>query len=392
MSKTYILSYKRTPVGSFGGSLKSFTAIELGVAAAKATIDGSGVSVSDIEECYIGNVLSANNGQAPARQVALKSGLPENVPATTINKVCASGLKALTIASSTIQLGVSKACLVGGVESMSNTPYYSTNARFGSKYGHNTLIDGMLKDGLWDAFNDHHMGNAAEHTNKTMGITREEQDQYAIRSYRLAEQALNSGYFDDEITSLKSFNKGKSITIDSDEEPSKVRYEKIPELKPTFLNDGSITPANASSLNDGAAMIILGNEQVDQENVISPLAEIIDFQDSATKPIDFTIAPHIAIKALLSRNGLSAKDIDLFEINEAYANTVIANSRLLNVSIDKINVAGGAVALGHPIGMSGTRIIGTLARHLKNRELQYGIAAICNGGGGATAVLIKNPS
>lgn len=389
MKPVYISSFTRTPVGGFGGQLSMFSAVELGTHAIKKIVEKSGVDAASIEAVYMGNVLSANLGQSPARQAALHAGLPVSADATTINKVCASGLKAVALAAGDIMLDKINLAVAGGMESMSNAPFYAPFNRFGGhKTGNLEMIDGMIKDGLWDPYSNLHMGTITERAVSKYNISREEQDDYAARSYRLALDAIASGKSAPEISPLVyTDKKGKQVVVDKDEDAFKVNYEKMPQLKPSFADNGTITAANASNLNDGAAALLLTGDPAAYG--LASVARIVDFADAATDPDMFSIAPSIAIQKLLDRNQLSVADIDFFEINEAYAFVPLVNSRLLHIPVEKINVLGGAVALGHPIGASGARILVTLLNVLHTMNGRLGIAAICNGGGGATAVLIE---
>lgn len=388
--EVYIIGGKRTPSGGFLGSLSQLSAVELGAIAIKETIKTTEINKDDIDEVIIGNVLSANLGQSPARQAALLAGIPDFIDATTINKVCSSGIKSISYGAQSILLGNSNVILAGGMESMSNTPYYLEKHRSGNKTGNHIMIDGMLKDGLWDPNLDFHMGNAAELANKKYKITRQMQDDYALNSYQLAKEAIESGFFKHEICPVNISTKKEEVIIDSDEDISKLNPNKVPKLKPIFEQDGSITAANASNLNDGAAAVILASSKYVNDNNIRSKAKIIDFADAAQEPQWFTTSPSLAIKKVLHQTGISVTEIDYFEINEAYANVPIINSRILGLDTEKVNVNGGAIAIGHPLGVSGTRIILTLMNILIAKNAKYGIAAICNGGGGATAMLIEN--
>ncbi len=385
-----IVAAKRTPIGSFGGSLAGFTAPELGAAVIFETLKSAGVSAEEVQEVVLGNVLSAGIGQAPARQAALKAGLLNTTPATTINKVCASGMKAVMIASDQIRLGESDVMIAGGMESMSNVPYYLAKERFGAKLGHTQAEDGILKDGLWDVYNDCHMGNAGELCSREYSISREEQDAFAMESYRRAIKARDEGLFADEITPIKVRDRhGEGTKIDRDEELDRVNFDKIPILKPVFDNDGTITAANASSLNDGAATLLLMSESKASSAGLKPLARILSYASAAKAPEWFTTAPADAIPKALKRAGLHIDDMDLFEINEAFSVVSLINNRLLNLDPQKVDINGGAVSLGHPIGCSGARILVTLVHALRQRKLRYGCAGICNGGGGASALVLE---
>lgn len=387
----YIVSAVRTPIGSFGGTLASVTAPELGAVAIKGVLHQIAFPADGIEEVFFGNVCSANLGQAPARQASVKAGLPFEVCCTTINKVCASGMKALMMGAQSIQLGYRDVVMVGGMESMSNVPYYLPQARWGSKYGNGETIDGLQKDGLQDAYSLQAMGISADQTAERYHISRAQQDEYAIRSYRLAAQSWESGLFDQEVVGVDIERaNGKRIVLSRDEEFSKVNFEKIPLLKPAFTPSGTVTAANASTINDGAAALLLVSGKKLKELGVQPLARIVAFSDAEQDPAWFTTSPTIAAPLALKRAGLTLNDMDYFEVNEAFSVVAIAFSTILNLNPDKINIKGGAVALGHPLGASGARILVTLAHILKEKQAKYGLAAICNGGGGASAVILEN--
>lgn len=389
MKEVYILSAVRTPIGSFGGSLQSFSAPGLGAAAIIGALEKASVSPDQVEEVLMGNVLTANLGQAPARQAAVLAGLPYSVQCTTINKVCASGTKAIMLGAQSIQLGLADVVVAGGMESMSNVPYYLDKARFGYKLGHGNLIDGLIKDGLWDVYNDYHMGNAAENTAREMNISRSMQDEYAITSYRRANDAILSGKFKNEIIPLEVKSRNGSEYIELDEEPAKVNYEKIPSLKPVFLKDGTVTAANASSLNDGASAVLLVSKEKAEQLGVKPIARIVGFADAEQAPEWFTTSPALAIPKALKHASLARDDVDFFEINEAFAVVSIANNQHMQLDPQKVNIYGGAVALGHPIGCSGARIVTTLLNVLQNEDKEIGVAGICNGGGGASAIVVQ---
>jgi len=389
-NNAYILAATRTGTGGFMGSLSSFSAPQLAAEVIKNALIKAGIKASDVDEVILGNVLSANIGQAPARQAARAAGIPDEADATTINKICSSGIKSVSYAVQSILLGDSDVVIAGGMESMSNAPYYIEHHREGQKTGHQQIIDGMLKDGLWDPYHDFHMGSAAEMVNTKYGISREEQDEYTLKSFEKAKQAHASGSFSEEITPITVRTKKGEFVYDTDEDIAKLNPEKIGQLKPIFESDGSITAANASNLNDGAAILIIVSEKFLKAHQLKPLAKIIAFADAAQAPEWFTTSPSIAIEKTLKKAGLSIADIDYFEMNEAYANVPIINARLSGVDLDKVNVKGGAVAVGHPLGASGARILVTLTHILQQNDAKYGVAAICNGGGGATAMLIEN--
>lgn len=391
MSKeVYIISAVRTPLGSFGGKLAGLTAIELGSTAIKGALAKSGVAPEAVNEVFMGNVISANLGQAPARQAAIGAGIGYHVPCTTINKVCASGMKAVMLAAQSIMLGFNEVVVAGGMESMSNVPYYIPKARFGYKYGNAELIDGLVKDGLFEVYYKFPMGNCAENTAKEMNITREEQDAYAIQSYKRSAEAWEKGMFKDEIVPVEMLGrKGETILIDEDEEFRNVMFDKIPSLKPVFDKNGTVTAANASTMNDGASALVLMSKEKAEELGLKPLAKIRGFADAATDPLWFTTAPALAIPKALKHAGVSADEVSYYEINEAFAAVAIANQRELNLNNDKLNVFGGAVSLGHPLGASGARIITTLNSVLHQKGGRIGVAGICNGGGGASAIVIE---
>ncbi|MCX2475074.1 acetyl-CoA C-acyltransferase [Pedobacter sp. MC2016-05] len=389
MKEVVIVSATRTPIGSFGGSLNQFSATQLGGFAIKAAIEKAGLKPEDIEEVYMGNVLSANLGQAPATQAAKFAGLPD-LPATTINKVCASGTKAIMLAAQSIANGDHEIIVAGGMESMSNVPYYLDKARNGYRLGHGQLTDGLVKDGLWDVYNDYHMGSAAELCASECNISREDQDKFAIESYKRAQSAQTEGKFAVEITSIEvKDRKGETTLIDTDDEPTAVKFEKIPGLKSVFKKDGTVTAANASTLNDGAAALVLMSADKAREMGIKPLAKILAYADAQQAPEWFTTSPSKAIPLALQKANIDIKQVDYFEINEAFSVVSIANNRLLELSNDKVNINGGAVSLGHPLGASGARIVVTLLSVLEQNNGKIGVAGICNGGGGASAIVIE---
>lgn len=390
MKNVVIVAAKRTPIGSFGGSLSSFTAPELGASVIFELIKSTGIKPDDVQEVVMGNVLTAGIGQAPARQAAMKAGLSEKTPATTVNKVCASGTKAIMIAADQIALGQNDIMIAGGMESMSNVPYYLSKHRFGSKLGHAQTEDGIIKDGLWDVYKDFHMGNAGEICAKECNISREDQDEFAITSYKRAIEAHKNGSFADELVKMKvKDRKGNVTEVTMDEELEKVNFDKIPELRPVFAKDGTITAANASSINDGAAAVLMMSEEKAKELGLKPLARILSHASAAKAPEWFTTAPADAIPIALNRAGKEIKDIDLFEINEAFSVVSLANNQILELDPKKVNVNGGAVSIGHPIGCSGARIVVTLIHALKQSKGKLGCAGICNGGGGASALVIE---
>jgi acetyl-CoA C-acetyltransferase len=390
MKEVVIVAATRTPIGSFGGSLASLSATQLGSIVIKSAIERSGLKPEHIQEVFMGNVLSANVGQAPATQAAIFAGLPY-LPATTVNKVCASGMKAIMLGAQSISSGDNDIVLAGGMESMSNVPYYLDKARNGYRLGNGQIIDGLVKDGLWDVYNDYHMGSAAELCATECNISRENQDTYAIESYKRSQKAQSEGNFKEEITPVELKDKKGDVTLfAADEEPNAVKFDKIPSLKPVFKKDGSVTAANASSLNDGAAVVILMSRKKADELGIKPLAKITAYADAQQAPEWFTTAPSKAIPLALHRAGLKVGDIDNFEINEAFSVVAIANNQALKLDPAKVNVNGGAVSLGHPLGASGARIIVTLLHVLHQNKGKYGVAGICNGGGGASAMVVEN--
>lgn len=391
MKEVFIIAAKRTPIGGFMGSLSGFSAPQLGALAIQNAYESVQLTPESIDSVYMGNVLSAGAGQSPARQAAVFSKIPVDKDATTINKVCASGMKSAMIGAQQIQLGLENMVMTGGMESMSNVPHY-THLRHGKKLGDTALTDGLIKDGLWDVYNDFHMGSAAELGVKKYGLTRQQLDDYALLSYKRAQDAASNRKFRNELISISIEGRKGTTVIDRDEDIDKLIPEKISLLKPAFENDGSLTAANSSNLNDGAAAIILGSSEAVKEHNLTPLAKIIAYADSAQSPEWFTTTPSIAINKVLKQAGLSLSDIDYFEINEAYSSVILSNQQILGYDLDKVNVYGGAVALGHPIGASGARIITTLVNVLRQEKGRYGIAAICNGGGGASAILIENIS
>jgi acetyl-CoA C-acetyltransferase len=392
MKEVVIVSAVRTPIGSFGGSLAQFSATELGGFAIKAAIEKAGLKPEQIQEVYMGNVLSANLGQAPATQAAKFAGLPD-LPATTINKVCASGTKAIMLAAQSIANGDNNIIVAGGMESMSNVPYYLDKARNGYRLGHGQITDGLVKDGLWDVYNDYHMGSAAELCATECKISREAQDDFAINSYKKAQAAQTAGKFASEIVAVEVKDRKGDITlIDTDDEPTAVKFDKIPALKPVFKKDGTVTAANASTLNDGAAALVLMSADKAKALGIKPLAKILGYSDAQQAPEWFTTAPSKAIPLALHKANIDIKAVDFFEINEAFSVVSIANNQLLELNDNQVNVNGGAVSLGHPLGASGARIVVTLLSVLTQNDGKIGVAGICNGGGGASALVIEKIS
>ena len=388
--KTVICAPRRTPIGSFQGSLAQFNAPSLGAEALRASLAGAGLSASKVDEVFMGCVLTAGLGQAPARQAALGAGVDRHTPCTTVGKVCGSGLKAVMLADSAIRSGQIRSSLAGGMESMSQSPYILPKLRDGLRMGNSELVDSMIKDGLWDVYNDFHMGNAAEICVREYKLTRDEQDTYAHSSYERALRAQKENLFKHEITPLTLKSKKGDLIISSDEGPSRYKPEKAAGLKPSFESTGTVTPFNASSLNDGGAAMIVCSEDFAQSENLSPIARIVSQGQAAQAPEWFTTAPTPAIQQALARAGLSVKDIDLWEINEAFAAVAIVNQRLLDIDPAKINTRGGAIALGHPIGASGARILVTLAHALQQEKKRYGCASLCIGGGEGVALIIEN--
>jgi acetyl-CoA C-acetyltransferase len=386
----YIVSAVRTPIGSFGGALKDFSATQLGAAAIKAAVEKAGIQPFDVQEVLMGCVLQANLGQAPARQASMFAGLPSNVVATTVNKVCASGMKAITQAAQSIMLGDADIIVAGGMESMSNVPYYAPNTRWGNKYGDVSLIDGLAKDGLTDVYNNYAMGNAAELCAKECHISRNDQDAFAIESYKRSQQAWNEGKFDNEVVPVEiPQRKGEPLRFAKDEEPFNVKFDKIPELKPAFQKEGTVTAANASTMNDGAAALVLMSKEKAEALNIKPIAIIRSYADAEQAPEWFTTTPSLAVPKAVQKAGLALTDINYFELNEAFSVVGIANIQKMGLDAAKVNVNGGAVSIGHPLGCSGARIIVTLINVLKQNNAKLGAAGICNGGGGASAMVIE---
>jgi acetyl-CoA C-acetyltransferase len=391
MKEVYIISAVRTPMGSFGGALKDFSATKLGAIAIKGALEKAGVKPEQINDVLMGCVMQANLGQAPARQAAKFAGLPNEVNCTTINKVCASGMKAIAQAAQSILLGDANIVVAGGMESMSNVPFYIDSMRWGNKYGNTNLIDGLAKDGLTDVYDGKAMGNAAELCASTCNVTRQEQDAFAIESYKRSQAAVNGGKFNNEIIPVAiPQRKGDAVLFDKDEEPFNVKFDKIPELKGAFVKDGTVTAANASTMNDGAAALVLMSKAKAGELGLKPIAKILAYADAEQAPEWFTTTPAIAVPKAVAKAGLKMEDIEYWELNEAFAVVGIENSRRMKLNPAKVNVNGGAVSLGHPLGCSGARIIVTLINVLKQNNAKYGAAGICNGGGGASAMVIEN--
>ena len=386
----YIVSAVRTPMGSFGGSLKDVSATQLGATAIKAAVEKAQIQPSQVQEVYMGCVIQANLGQAPARQAAKFANLPDSVICTTVNKVCASGMKSIALAAQSIMLGDSDIIVAGGMESMSSVPYYSENMRWGNKYGNVSLIDGLAKDGLTDVYNSYPMGNAAELCAKECNISREDQDAFAIESYKRSQAAWTDGKFANEVVPVEIVTKKGTVIVDKDDEPFSVKFDKIPTLKPAFIIDGTVTAANASTMNDGAAALVLMSKEKADELGIKPIAIVKSFADAEQAPEWFTTTPSLALPKAVAKAGLQMSDIEFVELNEAFSVVGIANTQKMNLDASKVNVNGGAVSLGHPLGCSGARIIVTLINVLKQNNAKIGAAGICNGGGGASAMVIEN--
>jgi len=386
----YIVSAVRTPIGSFGGTLKDFSATQLGSIAIKAALERAGLQPLQIQEVLMGCVLQANLGQAPARQAAIMAGLPDSVICTTVNKVCASGMKAITQGAQSIMLGDADIIVAGGMENMSNVPYYVPNMRWGNKYGNVNLIDGLAKDGLTDVYKNYAMGNAAELCARECNISRKEQDAFAIESYKRSQRAWENCKFKDEVVPVEiPQRKDAPLKFEKDEEPFNVKFDKIPELKPVFEKEGTVTAANASTMNDGAAAVVLMSAAKADELGIKPLAVIHSYADAEQAPEWFTTTPSLAVPKALAKGGLQMSEVDFVELNEAFSVVGIANIQKMNLDPAKVNVNGGAVSLGHPLGASGARIIVTLINVLKQNGGKIGAAGICNGGGGASAMVIE---
>jgi acetyl-CoA C-acetyltransferase len=391
MKEVYIVAYGRTPIGSFNGSLSSKTGVELGSIAIKAVMERAGIQGDQVEEVIMGNVLQANNGQAPARQAALNAGAGMSTACTTINKVCASGLKSIALAAQSIQLGIYDITIGGGFESMTNSPYYIPSGRNGYRFGNGEVIDAIVRDGLQDPFKKNMMGNVAEICAKKYNFTREQQDEYAINSYKRAQAAYEKGQFKDEMIPVEiSQRGGESKWVLEDDEYKNIKWDKVATVKPAFEKEGTVTAVNASKINDGAAAMVLMSKEKMEALGLKPIAKVIGYADAEQDPDWFTTTPALAIPAAVKRAGLQMSDIDFFEINEAFSVVALANLQEMNLDINKVNVQGGAVSLGHPIGGSGARIACTLVSVLKNNNAKYGVAGICNGGGGATALVIEN--
>jgi acetyl-CoA C-acetyltransferase len=390
MKEVYIISAVRTPLGSWGGSLKDFSATQLGAIAIKGAIEKAGISPNEVNEVLMGCVMQANLGQAPARQAAKFAGLPDNVPCTTVNKVCASGMKAVMQGAQSIMLGDADVVVAGGMESMSNVPFYSPNMRWGNKYGNVTMIDGLSKDGLTDVYHNYPMGNAAELCASECNISRESQDEFAIESYKRSQNSVNSGKFENEIVPVEiPQRKGDPIVFSKDEEPFNVKFDKIPSLNSAFIKGGSVTAANASTMNDGAAALVLMSKEKAEALGLKPIAKIKAYADAEQAPEWFTTTPSLAVPRAVEKAGLKMEDIAYYELNEAFSVVGLVNMQKMNLKPEQVNVNGGAVSLGHPLGASGARILVTLINVLQQNNAQYGAAGICNGGGGASAVVLE---
>lgn len=391
MKEVYIISALRTPMGSFGGVLKPLSATQLGAAAIRAAVEKAGISPAQVQDVLMGCVLQANLGQAPARQAAKFAGLPNEVNCTTVNKVCASGMKAIAQAAQSILLGDADIVVAGGMESMSNVPFYSDCLRWGNKYGNVSLTDGLAKDGLTDVYDGKAMGNAAELCAGECGISREEQDAFAVESYKRSQAAWETGKFAAEVVPVQiPQRKGDPVIVSRDEEPWNVKFEKIPTLSPAFLKEGTVTAANASTMNDGAAALVLMSSEKANELGLKPIAKIRSYADAEQAPEWFTTTPSLAVPRAVAKAGLRMEDIAFWELNEAFAVVGIENTRRMKIDPARVNVHGGAVSLGHPLGASGARIIVTLIHVLKANNAKFGAAGICNGGGGASAMVIEN--
>ncbi len=391
MREVYIVAAKRTAMGSFNGSLSNIPAPRLGAAAIKGAMESIGLDTKEVQEVLMGNVIQANVGQAPARQAAIFAGLSDNIPCTTVNKVCASGMKAVMLGAQSIMLGDNDVVVAGGMENMSLAPYYLDKARTGYKYGNGQLIDGLTKDGLIDVYNNYPMGNAAELCAKECNISREEQDEFAIESYKRSAASWEAGKFNDEIVPVEiPQRKGDPIIFKEDEEYKNVMFDKIPNLRPVFDPQGTVTAANASTINDGASALILMSNEKMEELGLKPLAKIVSFADAAQAPEWFTTAPAKALPRAAEKAGISLQDLDAIELNEAFSVVGIANTQEMKLDPAKVNINGGAVSLGHPLGNSGSRILVTLINVLKQNNGKLGGAGICNGGGGASAMILEN--
>lgn len=390
MKEVYIVSAVRTPIGSFGGALKDFSATQLGAVAIKEAVKRAGIKPEDVQDVLMGCVMQAGLGQAPARQAAKFAGLPNNVNCTTVNKVCASGMKAVMQAAQSIMLGDAEIVVAGGMESMSKVPFYNNNLRWGNKFGDVTMVDGIMKDGLLDVYNNYPMGNAAELCAKECNISREAQDEFAIESYKRSQAAATAGKFENEIAPVEIPQRGgEPILFSKDEEPWNVKFEKIPSLKPVFIKDGSVTAANSSTMNDGASALVLMSKEKMESLGLKPLAKILGYADAEQAPEWFTTSPSLAVPKAVSKAGLKMEDIEYFELNEAFSVVGIVNMDNMKLDPSKVNVNGGAVSIGHPLGSSGSRILVTLINVLAQNNAKIGAVGICNGGGGASSIVIE---
>eukprot|EP01006_Ploeotia_vitrea_P031318 TRINITY_DN63638_c0_g2_i1.p1 TRINITY_DN63638_c0_g2~~TRINITY_DN63638_c0_g2_i1.p1 ORF type:complete len:393 (-),score=-7.64 TRINITY_DN63638_c0_g2_i1:227-1405(-) len=390
MKEVFVVSAVRTPIGSFGGMFAGLSATQLGAAAIKGALEKSGVEAAQVQEVYMGNVVSANLGQAPARQAAIFAGIGNNVPCTTVNKVCASGTKAIMMAAQSIMLGHNDLMVAGGMESMTNIPYYLPKGRYGHGYGHGQVLDGLQKDGLTDVYNQNAMGVCADATAKKYEISREAQDEYAINSYKSVAENTENGNFKNEIVGVEvPQRKGDPLFVTEDEEYKRVKFEKIPSLRAVFTKDGTVTAANASTINDGAAALVLASKEKVQELGLTPVAKIVGFADAAQEPEWFTTAPTLAAPKALKMAGMNLSDINYFEVNEAFAVVPMAFNKVLDIDPAKVNIFGGSVAMGHPLGASGARIVTTLNNVLTQKDASVGMVAICNGGGGAASLILE---
>ena len=391
MNEVYIVSAVRTPMGSFGGTLSSMSAPKIGAEAIKGALSKINLDPSEVQEVFMGNVLQANLGQAPARQASIFAGISNDVPCTTVNKVCASGMKSIMLGAQSIMLGDKDCVVVGGMENMSAVPHYIPNSRNGQKLGNINVVDGLVSDGLTDVYNNYHMGNAAELCATECGFSREDQDEFALQSYDRSAAAWSAGKFNDEVITVEiPQRRGNAIQFSEDEEYKNLKREKVPTLRPVFQKEGTVTAANASTINDGAAALILMSKEKMDSLGLKPLAKVTSFADAAREPEWFTMAPAKALPIAINKAGLATDDIDYFELNEAFSVVGLANIKELGLNPENVNVNGGAVSLGHPLGCSGARIIVTLINVLKQNNGKYGAAGICNGGGGASAMVIEN--
>lgn len=389
MKEVYIVSAVRTPLGSFGGVLSSVPATKLGAIAIKGAIEKAGINPAEVQEVIMGSVLQANLGQAPARQAAKYAGLPDSVQCTTVNKVCSSGLKSVMYAVQSIVCGDADVVVAGGMENMSRAPFYVENMRWGNKYGNSTIIDSLSRDGLTDCYHNYAMGCAADMGAKEMGITREQQDAFAIQSYKRSQAAWTEGKFKEEIVPVEIQSKKGTVVVSEDEEYKNVKFDKLTELKPAFTKDGSVTAANASTINDGAAALVLVSKEKAQQLGLKPIAIIKGYADAEQAPEWFTTAPSLAVPKAVAKAGLKMEDVEYFELNEAFSFVGLANIQKMKLNPDRVNVNGGAVSLGHPLGCSGARILVTLIHVLKQNKAKIGAAGICNGGGGASAMVVE---